>query len=268
MDSTFTYQDAQISYRSKGKGPLIMLVHGFAEDSRVLNGLFDAIPEDYQVVLPDLPGSGNSEDNLSVTDSVEGMADALIALAGHLEADKFSCFGHSMGGYITLEIAEKAPAKLQAFGLLHSHALPDDEEKKKARKEGIEKVEKNGGAEYLKGLIPGLFAEAFTETNPTVIDTQIERGKQFSDASLKSYLTAMMNRVDRRTVLKTAAVPVLFVIGETDKAAPKEVMLEQVSLPERSSFTILKKTAHMGMFEEPDLFNKTVVDFLETFIEK
>jgi pimeloyl-ACP methyl ester carboxylesterase len=42
--------------------------------------------------------------------------------------------GHSMGGYITLAFAEKYPSLLTAFGLIHSTAFADSEEKKKTAK--------------------------------------------------------------------------------------------------------------------------------------
>ncbi len=268
MTSIFRYKHSDISYLHKGSGHLIMLVHGFAEDSRALRSVYDAIPDTYHVVLPDLPGSGKSSPDVEITSGIDGMADAILALADELGSEQFSCFGHSMGGYVTLAIGEKAPDKLSVFGLLHSHALPDAEEKKKGREEGIENIKQSGGFNYLKALIPGFFGKQFSVDHPDTIEQQIEQARDFPDEALISYLTAMKNRPDRRKVLEDSKVPVLFIIGEEDKAAPKEIMLDQVSLPERAAFTVLKNSGHMGMMEEAETFNQAVLNFLNKFLGK
>jgi len=45
--------------------------------------------------------------------------------------------GHSMGGYITLAFAEKFPERLLGFGLVHSTAAADSEEKNQPDKRGL-----------------------------------------------------------------------------------------------------------------------------------
>lgn len=81
--------------------------------------------------------------------------------------------------------------------------------------------------------------------------------------ALCAYYVAMLERPDRTAVLANATVPVLFVIGEFDKAAPMADVMQQVHLPALSHLHILKHTAHMGMFEEPERFNNSVVQFLD-----
>ena len=56
--------------------------------------------------------------------------------------------GHSMGGYITLAFAEKYPEMLRAFGLFHSSAFADDEEKKETRRKAIKSIRENGPAAF------------------------------------------------------------------------------------------------------------------------
>ncbi|HTM92045.1 MAG TPA: alpha/beta fold hydrolase, partial [Flavisolibacter sp.] len=49
--------------------------------------------------------------------------------------------GHSMGGYITLALAEKYPELLNGFGLFHSTAYADAEERKEGRRKTIKSIE-------------------------------------------------------------------------------------------------------------------------------
>ena len=51
---------------------------------------------------------------------------------------KRAVIGHSMGGYITLALAEKYWNHVDAFGFLHSTTFADSEEKKYIRNKGIE----------------------------------------------------------------------------------------------------------------------------------
>src|ERR1041384_7943248 len=66
--------------------------------------------------------------------------------------------GHSMGGYITLAFVEKYSNYLSAFGLFHSTAFPDTEEKKITRSKGIEFIKEHGAFEFLKTSTPNLFS--------------------------------------------------------------------------------------------------------------
>ena len=130
------YQGKRLSYRSRGEGLPVVLVHGFGEDSRVWDAQLDAL-KDYHLIVPDLPGTNRSEmiDDMSM----EGMAAALERLIVHETATVYYkegepgsvvMIGHSMGGYITLAFAEKHPQMLRGFGLFHSSAYADTDEKK------------------------------------------------------------------------------------------------------------------------------------------
>ena len=52
-----------------------MLVHGFGEDGEIWNNQVDYLKNSFQLIIPDLPGSGNSE--MTGDMSMEGMAEVL-----------------------------------------------------------------------------------------------------------------------------------------------------------------------------------------------
>ena len=72
----------------------------------------------------------------------------------------------------------------------------------------------------------------------------------------------MISRSDKTNVLKSTALPVLFVIGEDDIAAPMSDVLQQVPLPTVSFVHILKNVGHMSMVEAPGKLNKILIDYL------
>jgi pimeloyl-ACP methyl ester carboxylesterase len=110
--------------------------------------------------------------------------------------------------------------------------------------------------------IPGLFSDAFKSEHPGEIRKLIDRYANFKRESLVQYLDAMKNRASTTGVLTSITKPVLFIMGEHDKAVPIKDSLEQCHLPRISYIHILPRTAHMGMIENTSLCNSFVDRFL------
>jgi pimeloyl-ACP methyl ester carboxylesterase len=55
------FENKKIFYRVEGKGRPVFLLHGFAEDGRIWEKQINALKEDNLLIIPDLPGSGQSE---------------------------------------------------------------------------------------------------------------------------------------------------------------------------------------------------------------
>ncbi len=239
-----------------------MLVHGFAEDSNVWKYQLDFLKDKYQLIVPDLPGSGLSPVNSQLS-TIDNYAEGLKAIPDHEGIARCTMLGHSMGGYITLAFAEKYPEALDAFGLIHSSAYADNAEKIATRKKAIEFIHANGAFAFLKTSIPGLFSEDWTKSHQPAIDGLIEAGKDFTQEALVQYYNAMISRPDRTEVLKAFAGPVLFTMGIHDKAVPFDDSMEQSHLPEQSQLCILRLSAHMGMWEETAKTNQAILGFLD-----
>jgi pimeloyl-ACP methyl ester carboxylesterase len=265
MTKEILYQNKKIFYRSIGNGEPVMLVHGFGEDGNVWDKQVEYLKGKYHLLVPDLPGSGRSDmiDDMSM----EGLAEVLHSIIHEENIDKCTVIGHSMGGYITLALVESYWNHVSAFGLFHSSAFPDTEEKRQTRKKGIEFIKQHGAFEFLKTSTPNLFSpnsklQSRKLSGPNSIDFFIESLKDFIPEALIAYYEAMMKRPDRQEVLKTTKNPVLFIAGEHDVAVPLNDMLKQSHLPEKSYFYLLKKSGHMGMLEETENANRILEEFL------
>jgi pimeloyl-ACP methyl ester carboxylesterase len=262
MDKEIVIAGKKIFYRVHGSGKKLMLVHGFGETGDVWQNQIEFLANRMQLIVPDLPGSGRSD---RVEDmSMEGMAEVLNAIAGKEDLNLFTLIGHSMGGYILLAFAEKYASCLSAFGLFHSSAYADTEEKKATRRKGIGFIREHGAFEFLKTSAPNLFSPLSRVENQPLIERFIGELNNFSPESLVSYYEAMMMRPDRTSILKNTQVPVLFIFGEHDTAIPLADGLKQCSLPENSYIHILRKSGHMGMLEEADLSNEILKNFCST----
>ena len=266
MTKKIIFQGSKIFYDICGEGVPVVLIHGFAETREVWHKQIHELQKICRLITPDLPGSGRSAtlpieiDKFSIAD----LAASIIAVLQHENIEKCIMLGHSMGGYVMLDFAEKHPERLIAFGFLQSTAFADTDEKKQNRLRGIELIGEYGTYSFLKNTTPNLFADKFRTEHPEEVDDLIEDGKRFDKQSLQQYYHAMMQRPDRTHVLKNSKVPVLFIIGTDDVAAPLNDLLKQVHLPRISYIHILEHTGHMAMWEAAAVFN----DHLEEFINE
>jgi pimeloyl-ACP methyl ester carboxylesterase len=255
---------------STGPGPCVLLVHGFGEDGSIWKNQVERLEKDYFLIVPDLPGSGQSE--MIADMSMEGMAEVIEAIL--MEERKVSSagqrrdvegafiIGHSMGGYITLAFAEKYPSQLAGFGLFHSTAYADNEEKKANRRKGIEFIREHGAFAFLETATPKLFSEKTKKERPELVSGLIDSLRKFSAEALIAYYEAMMQRPDRTAVLRKTTVPVLFIIGEDDTAVPPADTLQQSHLPTLAAIHLLAETGHLGMLEKPAESTRFLLDFL------
>ncbi len=266
MDKQLFYQNKKIFYRIIGTGKPVILIHGFGEDANIWNTQVEFLQDKFQLIIPDLPGTGQSEmiDDMSM----EGMAEVIKTIINTESkippsGGEGACIiGHSMGGYIVLALMESYWNHVSAFGLFHSSAFADSEEKKAIRRKGIEFIQQNGAFEFLKTATPNLFSPITKDEKPELIDKQIAGLHNFLPATLVSYYDSMMLRPDRTDILRKATGPVLFIMGKYDTAVPVEDGLKQCHLPEKSYIHILQKSGHMGMLEEQEKSNMILEKFL------
>ena len=262
LHKNISYQNTNIHYSIYGSGKPVMLLHGFAEDSSIFNLQVNYLKERYLIIVPDLPGIGKSQMLAKEKVQLSDYAAILKAIVDEEKINSFTLIGHSMGGYITLAYADKYPETLNGFGLVHSSAYADDEAKIATRKKAISFIEQNGTAAFLKITIPNLFYNS--EESLDDIKNLIEKGNSFSPDVLIQQYNAMITRPDTTSILKTFPLPILFIMGEQDKAVPFADSLQQSHLPQISYVHILRVSAHMGMLEEPILVNKFLSEFLSS----
>lgn len=251
--------NSSIAYRIDGKGPTLLLLHGFCEDSSMWDSFKMPFEQNYTVICPDLPGFGQSDALEKI--KVEDMADAVhqVLLAEQISSCIF--VGHSMGGYVAMAFAEKYPDKLKGLCLFHSHPFADTEEKKLNRAKTIEFMERWGSPAFVRELVPKLFLKDFVLANPDFISRFIEKAEQFPQRGIVAATRAMIERPDRSGIMSNLKCPILFIIGKFDEAIPAEFSDAQLKL-RRDAMVFILPVAHMGMFEAKEECTKIIKSFL------
>jgi pimeloyl-ACP methyl ester carboxylesterase len=254
--------------RDQGSGHPVLLLHGFAEDGAIWDNQAAFLSPCCRLIIPDLPGSGRSAPLSCATSepprapSIEELAAGIKELLDRLRLEKCILIGHSLGGYIALAFAALYPERLHAFGLFHSTAYPDSDEKKAMRRKAIEFIRHNGSDAFIRQSTSNLFAAHTRDHHPELIGATIDKYAGFSSDSLIAYYEAMLARPDRTAILRQFDGPVLFIIGEDDAVIPLQQSLEQCYLPSVSHLHLVKNTGHEGMLESPGECNRILLDFI------
>jgi len=108
---------ATISATIGGHGPAVVLLHGYAEDSRMWKPLAVALARNYTVIAPDLPGIGNSSIptwGLDMTTSARRVRDAVVAL-GYRDV---RVVGHDIGLMVAYAYAAMYPSEVKKLALM------------------------------------------------------------------------------------------------------------------------------------------------------
>lgn len=115
-DKTIMERDAKVEgvtlhYLAAGQGPMLVLLHGYAETSRMWRPIMPLLAERFTVIAPDLPGIGDSE---IPTDGLDMKTAAIRvhALARSLGAQKAEVVGHDIGLMVAYAYAAQFPAEV------------------------------------------------------------------------------------------------------------------------------------------------------------
>ena len=113
-----------MAYRTYGRGPDIILVHGFSHSSLCWERTIDALVRaGYRVHTIDLLGHGMSDKPYGIRYSLELYARQLREFMKALGIDRASLVGHSMGGAVVLRFACSFPSMVRNLVLIGSGGL-------------------------------------------------------------------------------------------------------------------------------------------------
>lgn len=108
--------------RIGSRGPKVALLHGWGCDHQTMLPLAEAMKEDFQLLLVDFPGHGQS-DEPAVPWGVGDYADALYALMEQLDFVPSSLVGHSFGCRVAAYLAANRPDAVRRLVLTGAAGL-------------------------------------------------------------------------------------------------------------------------------------------------
>lgn len=245
----------QIAYARQGSGKPLVLVHGYPLDHTIWDEVLPLLENDFDIILPDLRGFGQStvvESQYKITD----MAADIAGLLDQLGIEKAAIAGHSMGGYISLAFANAYPRRVTGLGLIASQASADPPERKQGRYDAAGEIMRTGVqpvAESMPAkLTPNERVQAYVRG---LIAAQ-------QPAGLAGALKAMAERDDSTPILSSFQFPVVLIHGEADELIPVQRAQEIKSVIPQATLMELSGVGHMPMLENPQATAATLNNLL------
>lgn len=236
----------------------VLFIHGFCEHAGMWQEVVSTLPsKDYQFHSIDLPGFGTN--NKSV-DSISQMAAFVINYMDHHEVLSATVIGHSMGGYVALEVLENYPNRLDGVGLIHSHAAADGEVKKLNRQKLIDFVSKHGPGSVLKEFAKSLLPP--TVDNADLQQKAYDLVKNTSTEAIVAASKAMIHRKSHLNTIQQTNLPLLWVIGKLDGFITFEEVVRQAASCNQAQLEILENTGHLCMYETPQKTVEVIQKYL------
>ncbi|MCL6219637.1 alpha/beta fold hydrolase [Zunongwangia pacifica] len=208
------YKNTQIKFTTKGKSNPLVLLHGFLETEAIWKDYLELLSKERQVITIDLLGHGKTG-NIANVHSMENMADAVVEVLNHLGIQKASFAGHSMGGYVIMEILKKHPEKISKISLINSTPAEDTPEKKENRERVADMLTKNKSAFVSMAISNLLTSENNKKFKPEIEILKREAQKMASENIIAATL-GMKNRLDSTEAFKNFKGEKFMVIGMQD----------------------------------------------------
>jgi len=172
---------------------------------------------------------------------------------------KFALAGHSMGGYVALEILRQAPGRVDRLALLNTHARPDSAESTENRKRLMDLAERDFPA-VIRTLMPKLVMEKrAADLSGPITEMALACGKE---AFLRQE-GAILGRIDSRPHLASIRCPTLVVAARHDALMPLEILEELAHGIRGATLAVIEDSGHMTTLEQPREVARLLAEWLE-----
>jgi pimeloyl-ACP methyl ester carboxylesterase len=257
--------DTTWSYYEGGQGPTIVLLHGFAANKETWLEMAKGLTDHFHVVIPDLPGWGESSRNEGGDYGVPAQAARLEAFAQAAGLQHFLLVGQSMGGAIAGVYAADHPERVAALALMSSLGLTFKEN------DFVRDV-KAGKDPFLfsnREELETLLARIFTK--PPHLPGRIEDAlirRNVADRAFIERTFAELKQPEQAfaldPVLAKLQMPVLGIWCHDDKiidVSALDTMRNGLKNAPSIGATVLNGCNHMPMLEKPDETAKIITGF-------
>jgi pimeloyl-ACP methyl ester carboxylesterase len=110
-------EGAKIHYLIAGRGPAVILLHGYTQTARMWRPIIPLLAKKFTVIAPDLPGIGDSDIPKDGLD-MKTAAIRIHALAISLGIQKARVVGHDIGLMVAYAYAAQFPAETEKLAVL------------------------------------------------------------------------------------------------------------------------------------------------------
>ena len=240
---------------SGGSGVPVVFVHAATGSSRVWEYQRPVFASrGHRVITYDRRGYGRSVADPSGPQPGTG-ADDLNALMDYLKIDRFHLVGTAAGGFVAWDFALSYPKRLRSLVVANSIGGVQDPEYQEA-------MQRLRTPDFL-AMSPDMreLGPAYRVSNPSGAERWKELERTARPTSAQPPAQTFRNRVTFAR-LETITVPTLLLTGDADMYAPPPIMRMFAARVKSSQTAVIPEAGHSGYWEQPEFFNRTVLDFI------
>ena len=244
--------------RTGGNKPPVVLLHGLTANGACWTPLARALEEDYDVVMPDCRGHGNS------TAPDQGyrygnLATDVLSLIEDHELSTPILIGHSMGGMTAAVVASQNPKRLRGLVLADPTFLTPQRQRE---------VHESDVAAQHRRILNQPKEDFLAEIRIRHSRRSREFIELFAQARFQTSIHAFEiltpPNPDYRQLIKTLAIPSLLVIGGVGGVVSPVVAAELARLNQRLEIAQIEEAGHGIPYDQPERFSAVVKAFLHS----
>lgn len=241
----FAVDSRMLFYQVAGDGPPVVLVHGLSGSGRWWRKNVQELARRFRVYVVDLPGFGSSRARgpAWVRGGQFVLGEAAHVLLHWLDAQRLETFhliGHSMGGYISADLAAHFPERVERLVLVDAAAVPIRQPLARS-------------ALQLASTVSYLPADFL----PVLVSDSLKAGPLTLFSAIREILAS-----DITGKLAQIQADLLIVWGEYDTLLPVAMGEELHRRLPSARFEVIRGAGHNPMWDRPEVFNPLVLDFL------
>lgn len=255
-ESTLDVRGVRVRVLRGGEGPPLLYLHG-SGDAGVWQPVFDELARDFDVIRPDHPGYGFSEDGRGI-DTVHDLAFFYLDLLDALGVDGTAVIGSSLGGWIAADLATIEPARVARQILIGAAGLrvADSGQPDEFAMDPVASIEAVYAGDEARRAAAARF-EAL-ETDPSAMERYLRNRITTAHLAWNPYFhdPKLVRRLHRITA------PTLLVWGSEDGLVPVAHGHRLAELIPDSRLEVIDGAGHLPHVESTDRFLELARPFL------
>jgi abhydrolase domain-containing protein 6 len=252
--------DHRIAYLEGGKGQTVLLLHGFGANKDNWTRFAKYLTGDYHLVIPDIPGFGESSQIQKANYDVENQLKRIDRFTEVMKLERFHLAGNSMGGMFAAIYGAKYPRKILTLALLAPGGVksPKMSELAILLQKGTNPLLVGNAEDYDKVIelcfvkppfIPSQFkkvlaadAIAHSDFNKKILDDMKWNHTGGMPSPMETFLEPYLPQIQ---------APVLIIWGDTDRILDVGGVAVLEKNLKNYKTVIMKDTGHIPMMESP-----------------
>jgi pimeloyl-ACP methyl ester carboxylesterase len=263
-----TSDGVRLHVEEAGAGAAALFIHEFAGDHRSWEPQMRSFSRRFRAITYTARGYPPSDvpEDVAAYSQDHAVSDA-IAVLDRLGVDRAHVIGLSMGGFTALHLGLRHPDRTRsvvAAGVGYG-AHPNARETFRAEADAIAVAFESEGSAFTARYAEGPARVQFQNKDPRgwaeFARRLAEHSAPGSGNTMRGVQRERPSLYDLRDGLAVMRVPTLLLVGDEDEGCLDANLMLKRTIPS-AALAILPRTGHTSNLEEPELFNRLVLDFL------